>query len=92
MAHFAKMTSDGTTVLQVHTVNDSDCLDEDNNEYSVLEIECPDRKYDKYLIEYARQEYQKYDNRCNVLLFQSYFCYFSYFATISTNIYFIQIF
>jgi hypothetical protein len=32
MAHFAKMTSDGTTVLQVHAVNDSDCLDEDNNE------------------------------------------------------------
>ena len=32
MAHFAKMTEDGTTVLGVHVVADADCTDDSGNE------------------------------------------------------------
>ena len=38
MAHFAKLTEDGITVLNVHKVNDSDCLDKDNNHSEAVGI------------------------------------------------------
>ena len=38
MAHFAKMTEDGTTVLAVHVVADADCTDDSGNETEVQGI------------------------------------------------------